>query len=423
MSSSKITQLLKETKISPNPFGVIKDESIPNKLAIPNLNDKPEKLFLINKKRNRGKEIFNVSGLEMNKKANGETPKKDNHNNSMSSSNYSQTSIKTFFTTATINLIKEHNPAPPQISQKTFDIIKNISASSRTKVKKNDPKIVSFKNNFLKEDSKSYYSLRFKYEEFLNMDKRELCLPLKYKILLQKFRELEHIINLIEEKDDNNFSFQNIEKEYLQIYKKKINKNYIEKIIEIDDNNLYKISRITKENYIIEKKTNDKTIREKYFKYKLIQIVFRNHILFLINKTLENPITFDPIVYKTWHHDFPLNEIENFISEKKQYLMNSLPTKIHEIFSLLNKNSILLDELVKWVKEDSEKEQDIDELKIEIVLICKDCPFWLKLINNKSLFDNGKNDQLSKRIIIEEEKNKFDLDKIVYAIKQREFAV
>ena len=377
MSSSKITQLFKETKISPNPFGVIKDESIPNKLAIPNLNDKPEKLFLINKKRNRGKEIFNVSGLEMNKKANGETPKKDNHNNSMSSSNYSQTSIKTFFfTTATINLIKEHNPAPPQISQKTFDIIKNISASSRTKVKKNDPKIVSFKNNFLKEDSKSYYSLRFKYEEFLNVDKRELCLPLKYKILLQKFRELEHIINLIEEKDDNNFSFQNIEKEYLQIYKKKINKNYIEKIIEIDDNNLYKISRITKENYIIEKKTNDKTIREKYFKYKLIQIVFRNHIIFLINKT---------IVYKTWHHDFPLNEIENFISEKQQYLMNSLPTKIHEIFSLLNKNSILLDELVKWVKEDSEKEQDIDELKIEIVLICKDCPFWLKLINNKSL--------------------------------------
>jgi uncharacterized protein (DUF488 family) len=277
------------------------------------------------------------------------------------------------------NIIKpiNKNPQkPPKISKKTLlQIEKVILGRKKQHIKFGANQINDNLNNISTNiDSQKYklpeLSLKEKYQDLLN--RKELILPPKYRLLLKKQNFLDDILIIPNRNLSNNIykienNFHPV-KEIQINFNKKINVNFTNKDFQ---QILYicpfyyiyqSIKRITKgielkyidipKDYVqrMNKKYNARTNfklmqtpkiyetinneinkavmekRKKLFKKILINITLEQHQKFLKENNLE---MFDPVKAKTWHHNFDLKNVddigafplvENNIEEYKKLL-------------------------------------------------------------------------------------------------------
>ena len=256
------------------------------------------------------------------------------------------------------NPINKNAKYPPKISLKTLSLIEKVILNKKMKHKKfganqNNSNLNNISNNF---DSQKYkipeLSLKEQYQDLLN--RKELILPPKYRLLLKKQNFLDDIliiptnnINYDINKNTNNIhSYKDIQSNFI----KKINVNFtnqdFQQILYICPfYYIYQsINRIMKgieikyidipKDYVqrMIKKYNTKTNftllqipkiyetingeinkavmekRKKLFKKILINITLEQHQKFLEKNNLK---LFDPIKARTWHHNFDLQNVED----------------------------------------------------------------------------------------------------------------
>ena len=269
------------------------------------------------------------------------------------------------------NIIRPNNKQyiikPPNISKSTLSQIE--------KVKNKKFKYENIMNiNLYKEKDISKYkipelSLKEQYQDLI--ERKDLILPPKYRILLKKQNYLDDILSLY---DQNNIMNNNTIKESIFHSYKEIQNNFIQKMnLNFSDKDFQQIlyicpfyyiyqsiNRIMKgieikyidipKDYIqrMNKKYNLRTNftlmqtpkiyeticgeinkavmekRKKLFKKILINITLEQHQKFLKENNIE---IFDPIKARTWHHNFDLknvadvgiyNLVENNIKEYKK---------------------------------------------------------------------------------------------------------
>ena len=258
----------------------------------------------------------------------------------------------------TFKPINKNAQNPPKISLKTLSLIEKVILGRKMQQKKfganqNNSKLNNISNNF---DSKKYkipeLSLKEQYQDLLN--RKELILPPKYRLLLKKQNFLDDIliipidnINYNKNTITNNIhSFKDIQNNFIN----KINVNFTNKDFQ---QILYvcpfyyiyqSVNRIMKgieikyidipKDYVqrMNKKYNTKTNftllqtpiiyetihaeinkavmdkRKKLFKKILMNITLEQHRKFLRENNLE---LFDPIKARTWHHNFDLKNVED----------------------------------------------------------------------------------------------------------------
>ena len=273
--------------------------------------------------------------------------------------------LKRFHNTFKTNL--EDNKNPPSISQTTLSQIERIIKNKKTKLSNIDQNVI---NKDFQKFKLPELSLKEQYQDLLN--RKELILPPKYRLLLKKQNYLDDILT---ETTNTNIN-TNIEDIYLHSYKdiqnnfiKKMNMNFnnidFQQILFICPfyyiyQSIDKISKGIELKYIdipydyiqrMNKKYNLRTNftlmqtpkqyepikgeinkavlekRKKLFKKILINITLEQHQKFLKENHLD---IFDPIKSRTWHHNFDLknvkdigiyNLVENNIKEYKKLLI------------------------------------------------------------------------------------------------------
>ena len=262
---------------------------------------------------------------------------------------------------------------PPSLSQSTLNQIEKV-------IKNKNSKLVNINTNSNQNisynvDSSKYkfpeLSLKEQYQDLLN--RKELILPPKYRLLLKKQNYLDDILS-----ENNNISsnINNIKENFIHSYKE-IQNNFIKKMNMNFNNNDFqqilfvcpfyyiyqsvnKISKGIEIKYIdipndyaqrMNKKYNLRTNftlmqtpklyepikgeinkavlekRKKLFKKILINITLEQHQKFLKENHID---LFDPVKSRTWHHNFDLknvkdigvyNLVENNIKDYKKLLI------------------------------------------------------------------------------------------------------
>ena len=261
---------------------------------------------------------------------------------------------------------------PPSLSQSTLTQIDKAIKKRKNKIEndlENINKIDSSTiNNGISNFKLPQLSLKEQYEDLLN--RKELILPPKYRLLLKKQNYLDDILsenNNINNniKENINHSYINIQKNFNNKMNMNFNNNDFQQILFVCPfYYIYQsINKITKgieikyidipNDYIqrMNKKYNLKTNftlmqtpkqyepikgeinkavmekRKKLFKKILINITLEQHQKFLKENHFDN---FDPIKSRTWHHNFDLknvndigvyNLVENNIKEYKKLLI------------------------------------------------------------------------------------------------------
>jgi len=270
---------------------------------------------------------------------------------------------------------------PPVISKSTINQIEKITKNKKIKLEKLGIDNAENTNiSTYKETSKfklPELSLKEQYEDLIN--RKELILPPKYRILLKKQNYLDDFLSKTNKNDNYHNSNQKINsiKDSLYHSYKDIQNNFITKInLSFNEKDFQQIlyicpfyyiyqsiNRISKgieikyidipKDYIqrMSKKYNLKTNftllqtpkiyepivgeinkavmekRKKLFKKILINITLEQHQKFLKENNLE---VFDPVKARTWHHNFDLknvadidffNLVENNINEYKKLLI------------------------------------------------------------------------------------------------------
>ena len=258
---------------------------------------------------------------------------------------------------------------PPIISQSTLNQIEKVIKNKKKNLDNSlnsieDPNIIEESSNFKLPE----LSLKEQYQDLLN--RKELILPPKYRLLLKKQNYLDDILsenNNINNniKENINHSYINIQKNFNNKMNMNFNNNDFQQILFVCPfYYIYQsINKITKgieikyidipNDYIqrMNKKYNLKTNftlmqtpkqyepikgeinkavmekRKKVFKKILINITLEQHQKFLKENNFDN---FDPIKSRTWHHNFDLknvndigvyNLVENNIKEYKKLLI------------------------------------------------------------------------------------------------------
>ena len=333
------------------------------------------------------KHIFNFS-KEGNNNSNNNN-KKNNNNNKNNSEN------KNNNTNSNNNSNNNNNNNNNNLSSYALDIVKKVQ-----KKKNNLKPINNNNNNNSKKINKNIFSnLKIKYESLLK-ENRELPLSYKFNLLFINFSHFEDTINNIKIlKKKNNLFFSkiksNIELTYktqfildtlkkilylvpnFYIIKYKINKDEINNDnfkdnesnnnlnnkynfydLYIDFNKKYKENITDYNPFSINNEFNcsDCSLdcntmkeRKKIFKYILYEIINEEHKKFLSENNIKY---FDAFKFKTWHHDFNLDNIKDIplyeIPEQPLYINNMSyyenMIKENDLKSFLIKNSNLLNE-------------------------------------------------------------------------------
>ena len=271
--------------------------------------------------------------------------------------------LKRFHNTFKTNL--EDNKNPPSISQSTLNQIEKIIKNK--KIGSNDQNVINKDHQKFKLPE---LSLKEQYQDLLN--RKELILPQKYRLLLKKQNFLDDILtdnintNTNKNTEDiylhsykdiqNNFirkmnmNFNNIDFQqilficpFYYIYQSidKISKGIELKYIDIPYDYIQRMNKRynlrtnftlmqTPKQYEPIKGEINKAVlekRKKLFKKILINITLEQHQKFLKENHLD---IFDPIKSRTWHHNFDLknvkdigvyNLVENNIKEYKKLLI------------------------------------------------------------------------------------------------------
>ena len=239
---------------------------------------------------------------------------------------------------------------PPIISQSTLNQIEKVIKNKKKNLDNSlnsieDPNIIEESSNFKLPE----LSLKEQYQDLLN--RKELILPPKYRLLLKKQNYLDDILsenNNINNniKENINHSYINIQKNFNNKMNMNFNNNDFQQILFVCPfYYIYQsINKITKgieikyidipNDYIqrMNKKYNLKTNftlmqtpkqyepikgeinkavmekRKKLFKKILINITLEQHQKFLKENHFDN---FDPIKSRTWHHNFDLKNVND----------------------------------------------------------------------------------------------------------------
>jgi hypothetical protein len=255
--------------------------------------------------------------------------------------------INNFFTTDSI-FGNSKKIEPPKLSLKTIEIMKKLKEERKNRFDRPENTDKNFRSD------SSFSKLRLKYEELLSKP-RELRLPLKYKQLFNTFMSLEQTISLNKIRESNQMNtFGNIRNSIESVTKHTFNMKvlqqilyvvphfyilkYIEKkkrstfnindsfnkdydlIIDIPDDFNERINKNYPENFnflsinyhdINSNKFNpcyksltlkESMKRKEIFKNILNRIVNVFHNKYLSKKNIK--INFDPLVEKTWEHNF-----------------------------------------------------------------------------------------------------------------------
>ena len=262
---------------------------------------------------------------------------------------------------------------PPSLSHSTLIQIEKVIKNKKTKLENmnaNIDQIISHQNESVKFKLPEL-SLKEQYQDLLN--RNELILPPKYRLLLKKQNFLDDIlsennnnnIKNINNKENSIHSYKDIQKNFNKKMKMNFNNNDFQQILFVCPfYYIYQsINRITRgielkyidipNDYIqrMNKKYNLKTNftlmqtpkkyepikgeinkavlekRKKLFKKLLINITLEQHQKFLKENNFDN---FDPVKSRTWHHNFDLknvndigvyNLVENNIKDYKKLLI------------------------------------------------------------------------------------------------------
>ena len=274
--------------------------------------------------------------------------------------------VKRFKNSLKLNLRNEN---PPSVSQTTLNQIEKILQNKNNKLEN------LVQNTSINKDYKKFklpeLSLKEQYQDLIN--RKELILPPKYRLLLKKQNYLDDILT---ENNNMNINLNNKDNNYIHSYKdiqnnfnKKMNMNFnnndFQQILFVCPfyyiyQSIDKISKGIEIKYIdipndyiqrMNKKYNLRTNftlmqtpkiyeplkgeinkavlekRKKLFKKILTNITLEQHQKFLKENNFDN---FDPIKCRTWHHNFDLknvkdigvyNLVENNIKEYKKLLI------------------------------------------------------------------------------------------------------
>ena len=258
----------------------------------------------------------------------------------------------------TIKPINKNAQNPPKISLKTLSLIEKVISRKKMQHKKiganeNNSKLNNISNNF---DSQKYkipeLSLKEQYQDLLN--RKELILPPKYRLLLKKQNFLDNILIIpidnknhnINTKQNNFHSYKDIQNNFIKKLNMNFTKNDFQQILYICPfyyiyQSVNRIMKGIEIKYIdipkdyaqrMNKKYNTKTNftllqtpkiyetitgqinkavmerRKKLFKKILMNITLEQHQKFLEENNLK---IFDPIKARTWHHNFDLKNVED----------------------------------------------------------------------------------------------------------------
>ena len=274
--------------------------------------------------------------------------------------------VKRFKNSLKLNLRNEN---PPSVSQTTLNQMEKILQNKNNKLEN------LVQNTSINKDYKKFklpeLSLKEQYQDLIN--RKELILPPKYRLLLKKQNYLDDILT---ENNNMNINLNNKDNNYIHSYKdiqnnfnKKMNMNFnnndFQQILFVCPfyyiyQSIDKISKGIEIKYIdipndyiqrMNKKYNLRTNftlmqtpkiyeplkgeinkavlekRKKLFKKILTNITLEQHQKFLKENNFDN---FDPIKCRTWHHNFDLknvkdigvyNLVENNIKEYKKLLI------------------------------------------------------------------------------------------------------
>ena len=237
---------------------------------------------------------------------------------------------------------------PPKIPKSTLLQIQKVFQNKKINTEKifQNPKIPNLINNIEPPKFKlPELSLKEQYEDLIN--RKELILPPKYRLLLKKQNYLDEVLSTINANMNNNIhSYKDIQNSFI----KKINLNFDDKdfqqilyicpfyyiyqsinrifkgieikYIDIPKDYVQRMSKkyTPKTNFTlmqtpkiyeplsgeINKAVMEK--RKKLFKKILINITLEQHQKFLKENNLE---IFDPIKARTWHHNFDIKNVED----------------------------------------------------------------------------------------------------------------
>ena len=274
--------------------------------------------------------------------------------------------VKRFKNSLKLNLRNEN---PPSVSQTTLNQIEKILQNKNNKLEN------LVQNISINKDYKKFklpeLSLKEQYQDLIN--RKELILPPKYRLLLKKQNYLDDIltenngVNINLNNKDNNYihSYKDIQNNFNKKMNMNFNNNDFQQILFVCPfyyiyQSIDKISKGIEIKYIdipndyiqrMNKKYNLRTNftlmqtpkiyepfkgeinkavlekRKKLFKKILTNITLEQHQKFLKENNFDN---FDPIKCRTWHHNFDLknvkdigvyNLVENNIKEYKKLLI------------------------------------------------------------------------------------------------------
>ena len=309
--------------------------------------------------------------------------------------------INNFFTTDSI-FGNSKKIEPPKLSLKTIEIMKKLKEERKNRFDRPENTDKNFRSD------SSFSKLRLKYEELLSKP-RELRLPLKYKQLFNTFMSLEQTISLNKIRESNQMNtFDNIRNSIESVTKHTFSMKvlqqilyvvphfyilkYIEKkkrstfnindsfnkdydlIIDIPDDFNERINKNYPENFnflsinyhdINSNKFNpcyksltlkESMKRKEIFKNILNRIVNVFHNKYLSKKNIK--INFDPLVEKTWEHNFdPDAECEDLPLFEIPLPPNKCSVFQDTIMKNDIKNEIMKDALSMVNKSDDEEEK------------------------------------------------------------------
>ena len=313
--------------------------------------------------------------------------------------------INNFFTTDSI-LGNSKKVEPPKLSLKTLEIMKKLKEERKNRFDRPENTDKNFRSD------SSFSKLRLKYEELLSKP-RELRLPLKYKQLFNTFMSLEQTISLNKIRESNQMNtFDNIRNSIESVTKHTFNMKvlqqilyvvphfyilkYIEKkkrstfnindsfnkdydlIIDIPDDFNERINKNYPENFnflsinyhdINSNEFNpcyksltlkESMKRKEIFKNILNRIVNIFHNKYLSKKNIK--INFDPLVEKTWEHNFdPDEECEDIPLFEIPLPPNKCSVFQDTIMKNDIKNEIMKDALSMVNKSNNEEEKNASQ--------------------------------------------------------------
>ena len=313
--------------------------------------------------------------------------------------------INNFFTTDSI-LGNSKKVEPPKLSLKTLEIMKKLKEERKNRFDRPENTDKNFRSD------SSFSKLRLKYEELLSKP-RELRLPLKYKQLFNTFMSLEQTISLNKIRESNQMNtFDNIRNSIESVTKHTFNMKvlqqilyvvphfyilkYIEKkkrstfnindsfnkdydlIIDIPDDFNERINKNYPENFnflsinyhdINSNEFNpcyksltlkESMKRKEIFKNILNRIVNVFHNKYLSKKNIK--INFDPLVEKTWEHNFdPDEECEDIPLFEIPLPPNKCSVFQDTIMKNDIKNEIMKDALSMVNKSNNEEEKNASQ--------------------------------------------------------------